>query len=104
MSGRDLAVLATAFELCQDRLRLEGWRIGDLADALGGQAGVLGDESVGGDAASTLGDRVRTLAGQLRVLGGRDGLEGVAGQIAAVLDRFQEVDRAQATNSPRRAG
>ena len=98
MSGQDLRVLAAAFEQCQGTVGARAVSIAELGGELGRLQSVLGSEDVGGDQCGRLGAQVSTLSKGLDALGGSGGVGGVADAIKQILERFQQVDTAQAAN------
>ncbi|MBV8195177.1 MAG: hypothetical protein JOY80_06580 [Candidatus Dormibacteraeota bacterium] len=99
MTGQDLHVLESAFESCQGTMRSQGSSVSALGDRLGSIASALGDKNVGGDQCGQLADQVRALVGGLQQLGGSQGLGGAAQGLQAIVEKFHEVDRAQAANA-----
>lgn len=98
MSGQDLKVLAAAFEQCQDTIATRAASIVRLGGELARLQSVLGNQDVGGDQCSQLAAQVATLSRGLQALGGSGGVGGVATGIGQILERFQQVDTAQAAN------
>lgn len=98
MSGQDLRVLAAAFEQCQGTVGARAASIAELGGELGRLQSVLGSEDVGGDQCGELAAQVSTLSKGLDALGGSGGVGGVADAIKQILERFQQVDTAQAAN------
>jgi hypothetical protein len=98
MSGQDLHVLAQEFEQCQATFRSRGASIAALAGQLRSDGSSLGSKDVGGDGCAQLAQQVSGLATALEQVGDA-GCAGIAAGIQKVLDKFQEVDRAQAANA-----
>ena len=98
MSGQDLKVLAAAFEQCQGTVSTRAASIVELGGELGRLQSVLGSQDVGGDQCGQLATQVSTLSKGLEALGGSGGVAGVADGINQILEKFQQVDRAQAAN------
>ncbi len=98
MSGQDLQVLAAAFEQCQGTIGARAASIVELGGELARLQSVLGNQDVGGDQCSLLAAHVSTLSRGLQALGGSAGVGGVASGIGQILQRFQQVDTAQAAN------
>lgn len=96
MSGQDLQVLAAAFEQCQGTVSARAASIVELGGELRRLQSVLGSEDVGGDQCSQLAAQVSTLSRGVEALGGSGGVGGVAAEIKQILERFQQVDTAQA--------
>ena len=99
MSDQDLEVLAAAFEQCQDTIRTRAASIVELGGELGRLQSVLGSVDVGGDQCGQLAAQVSTLSKGLEALGGSGDVGGVADGIRQILEKFQQVDAAQAANS-----
>lgn len=98
MGGQDLKVLVAAFEQCQGTVSTRAASIAELGGELGRLQSVLGSEEVGGDQCGELAAQVSTLSKGLDALGGSGGVGGVAAGIKQILEKFQQVDAAQATN------
>ena len=98
MSGQDLNVLAAAFEQCQGTVSTRAASIVELGAELARLQSVLGSEDVGGDQCSRLAAQVSTLSKGLDALGGSGGVGGVADGIRQILEKFQQVDTAQAAS------
>ena len=98
MSGQDLTVLAAAFEQCQGTVSMRAAAIVELGGELGRLQSVLGSEDVGGDQCARLATQVSSLSSGLEALGGSGGVGGVAAALEQILERFQQVDRAQAAH------
>lgn len=98
MSGQDLKVLAAAFEQCQRTIGARAASIVELGGELARLQPVLGSQDVGGEQCSRLAAQVATLSRGLQALGGSGGVGGVASGIGQILERFQQVDTAQAAN------
>lgn len=98
MSGQDLKVLAAAFEQCQGTVSARAASIVALGGELGRLQSVLGSQDVGGDQCDQLAAQVSTLSKGLEALGGSGGVGGVAAGIGQILEKFQQVDTAQAAN------
>ncbi|MBV8527087.1 MAG: hypothetical protein JOZ75_02095 [Candidatus Dormibacteraeota bacterium] len=98
MSGQDLRVLAAAFEQCQVTVSSRAASIVELGGELARLQSVLGSEDVGGDQCGQLASQVASLSNGLDALGGSGGVGGVATGIARILEKFQQVDHAQAAN------
>lgn len=99
MSGQDLKVLAAAFEQCQGTVSARAASIVELGGELGRLQPVLGSEDVGGDQCGQLAAQVSTLSKGLEALGGSGGVGAVADGMRQILERFQQVDTAQAADS-----
>lgn len=98
MGGQDLKVLAAAFEQCQGTIGTRAASIVELGSELGRLQAVLGSQDVGGDQCGQLAAQVSTLSKGLEELGGSGGVGGVASGIGHILEKFQQVDTAQAAN------
>lgn len=98
MSGQDLKVLAAAFEQCQGTISMRAASIVELGNELGHLQAVLGNQDVGGDQCGQLAAQISTLSKGLEDLGGSGGVGGVASGIGRILEKFQQVDTAQAAN------
>lgn len=98
MGGQDLQVVAAAFEQCQGTICARAASIVELGGELARLQTVLGSQDVGGDQCSQLAAQVSTLSRGLQALGGTGGLGGVADGIRQILEKFQQVDAAQAAN------
>ena len=102
-TGGYLQVVPRAFEECARGFTAEGGRISVLAERLHVACSPLGDRSVGGDSGGQLASLAVTLSGNLRSIG-QNGCPGIATALAAVLEKFQEVDAGEAAGVPGNGG